>query len=127
MYWLYRRPGGNTLVLSLDPNGRVTQVTLAGKLPYPAGRTTRNIGLGDDYMKIISQYGYPDQSVTGGSTIQLIYVDHMVRFTLEGMRVNEIAIGTPVTAGVEVTPEAQTPATQLPPAGLSPEELRGYM
>jgi len=126
MFWYYRRPGGVVMVLSLDPVGRVTQVTLSGPGPYPQGRTTRGIGLGDDYMKIIGAYGYPDQALTGAAAVELTYVDHLVRFRLEGMRVTEIAVGTPVTAGVETAP-AEAPVREAPPAGLSIEELRGYL
>jgi hypothetical protein len=126
MYWYYRRPAGAVLVLSLDEQGVVTAITLSGTLPYPAGRTSRGIGLTSTYMDIIAQYGYPDQTLIQGAAVQLTYVDHGVRFQLEGMRVHEIAIGSYVTAGVEVAP-AEVPESVTPPAGLSVEELRGYL
>jgi hypothetical protein len=127
MYWYYRRPGGAVLVLTLDTQGTVTALTLSGALPYPAGRTSRGIGLTSTYMDIIGQYGYPDQALVQGAGIQLTYVDHGVRFQLEGMAVREIAIGAYVVAGVEAAPAA-TPESVTPPApGLNVEELRGYL
>jgi len=126
MYWYYRRPGAVVLVLTLSPTGDVTALTLTGTTPYAAGRTTRNIGLTSSYMEIIAQYGYPDQVVTMGSAVEMTYVDHGVRFHLEGMRVTDIAIGVYVTAAVEAAPSA-TPEVTPPPAGLTVEELRGYL
>ncbi|MBE9566462.1 MAG: hypothetical protein IMF16_06915 [Proteobacteria bacterium] len=126
MYWYYRRPGGVVLVLTLSPMGEITALTLTGTTPYAAGRTTRNIGLSSGYMEIIAQYGYPDQVVTIGSAVEMTYVDHGVRFHLQGMRVTEIAIGVYVTAAVEAAPSA-TPEVTPPPAGLTVEELRGYL
>jgi hypothetical protein len=126
MYWYYRRSGGAVLVLSLNPTGEVTVITLSGSLPYPAGRTTRDIGLASNYMDVISRYGYPDQTVTAGNAVELTYVDHGVRFTLEGMRVTRIAVGAEIAGAVQAAP---TPAPEIgpPPAGLSTEELRGYL
>jgi hypothetical protein len=126
MYWYYRRPGAAVLVLTLDGQGVVRALTLSGALPYSAGRTSRGIGLTSTYMDIIAQYGYPDQALVQGAGIQLTYVDHGVRFQLEGMSVREIAIGAYVTAGVEAAPPA-APESVTPPAGLSTEELRGYL
>lgn len=125
MYWYYRRPMGAVMVLSLSPIGEVKTITLGGSLPYAAGRTSRGIGLASTYMDIIGRYGYPDQTATAGSSIELTYVDHGVRFTLDGMRVNRIAIGAEIVGGVEAAPAA--PEAAPPPAGLSTEELRGYL
>ncbi len=126
MYWYYRRIADVVTVLTLDRVGVVRAITLTGTFPYRAGRTSRGIGLSSTYMDIIAQYGYPDTTAILGSAVQLTYVDHGVRFQLEGMKVREIAIGTYVTAGVEAAP-AQTPQSVTPPAGLTPEELRGYL
>jgi len=126
MYWYYRRMADVVLVLTLDRVGMVTAITLTGTFPYRAGRTSRGIGLSNTYMDIIAQYGYPDRTAILGSALQLTYIDHGVRFQLEGMKVREIAIGAYVTAGVEAAP-AQTPQSTTPPAGLSDEELRGYL
>jgi hypothetical protein len=126
MYWYYRRPGAVVLVLTLTPTGDVTALTLTGNTPYAPGRTTRNIGLTSSYMEIIAQYGYPDQVVSMGSAVEMTYVDHGVRFHLEGMRVTEIAIGVYVTAAVEAAPTI-TPEVTPPPTGLTVEELRGYL
>lgn len=126
MYWYYRRSGGIVLVLSLDVTGEVRAITLTGRAPYSPGRTTRGIGLTDGYMKIISEYGYPDQVVTSGSVLELTYVDHGVRFTLDSMRVVDIAIGAHIAAAAEVAPIAPEEGVP-PPAGMSVEELRGYL
>ena len=126
MYWYYRRPGAIVLVLTLSPMGDITALTLTGATPYAAGRTTRNIGLASGYMEIIAQYGYPDQVVTMGSAVEMTYVDHGVRFHLQGMRVTEIAIGVYVTAAVEAAPSATLEATP-PLTGLTVEELRGHL
>ena len=101
-------------------------LTLTGATPYAAGRTTRNIGLSSGYMEIIAQYGYPDQVVTMGSAVEMTYVDHGVRFHLQGMRVTEIAIGVYVTATVEAAPTT-TLEVAPPPTGLTVEELRGHL
>ena len=125
MYWYYRRPGGAVIVLTLSLEGEVTAITLAGMSPTPGGRTTRGIGLGNGYMEVISQYGYPDQTVSSGTVLELTYVDHGVRFTLDSMRVREIEIGAAIAAAAEAAPAAAEEAP--PPAGMSTEELRGYL
>lgn len=125
MYWYYRRPGGAVVVLTLDLAGEVQAITLTGNMPYSAGRTTRGTGLTSSYMEIIAQYGYPDQIVSGGTVLELTYVDHGVRFTLDSMRVTEIAIGAHIAAAAEVAPVAGPEPP--PPAGMSVEELRGYL
>jgi hypothetical protein len=127
MYWYYRRPGGATLLLSLTQTGEVTAITLTGNTLYVRGRTSRGIGLASSYMELISQYGYPDQIVTGGTVLELTYVDHGVRFTLDNMQVTEISIGPHIARAFEPGPEVVTPEQALPPAGLSVEELRGYL
>ena len=71
VYWFYRRSGGATLVLSLDAKGVVKAITLSGSLPYPSGRTSRSIGLGNDYTDVIQRYGYPDQSLSQSSALDL--------------------------------------------------------
>jgi hypothetical protein len=126
MYWYYRRAAGAVMVLSLTLTGEVKAITLSGSLPYNAGRTTRNIGLASSYMDVISRYGYPDQTASLGNAIELTYVDHGVRFTLEGMRVTRIAIGAEIAGAVEAAPATPAPEA-APPVGLSPEELRGYL
>jgi hypothetical protein len=76
-------------------------------------------------MEVIAQYGYPDQSVISGTVLELSYVDHGVRFTLDSMRVREIEIGAAIVAAAEAAPAA--PEAAPPPAGMSIEELRGYL
>jgi hypothetical protein len=127
MYWYYRRPSAAVLVLSLTSTGEVKVITLSGNLPYAVGRTTRGIGLASSYMDVIARYGYPDQTMAAGSAIELTYVDHGVRFTLEGMRVTRIAIGAEIAGAVEAVPVQAAPETTAPPVGLTPEELRGYL
>jgi hypothetical protein len=125
MYWYYKRPGNATAVLSLDPEGEVTAITLTGIAPSRGGSTSRGIGLGSGYMEIIAQYGYPDQTVSAGTALELTYVDHGVRFSLDAMRVREIAIGAHIAAAAEAAPIA--PEVEPPPAGMTIEELRGYL
>jgi len=126
MYWYYRRPGGAVIVLTLNLRGHVIALTLLGTAPSPGGETSRGIGLGRGYMEIIAEYGYPDQVVSAGTVLELTYVDHGVRFTLDSMRVREIAIGAHISAAVEAVTEAPEVAPP-PPAGLSIEELRSYL
>jgi len=126
MFWYYRRPGGSVMIVHLDTKGRVEGITLSGSIPYLAGTTSRNIGLTSSYMEVISRYGYPDQSTTLANAVELTYLDHGVRFRLEGMRVKEIAIGSSVTRAVQAAPVQVGPAAP-PPAGLTVEELRGYL
>lgn len=126
MSWYYRRPAGAVIVLTLSRQGEVIAITLTGKAPAPQSLTTRDIGLGSSYMEIIAQYGYPDQIVSGGTVLELTYVDHGVRFTLDTMRVREIAIGAHIAAQAETTP-AEAEIAPAPPAGMSVEELRGYL
>jgi hypothetical protein len=126
MYWYYKRPGNAVVVLSLDPEGEVRAITLVGSVPSPAGITSRGIQLGSDYMEIIRQYGYPDQTVSAGAVLELTYVDHGVRFTLDSMRVREVAIGAHIAAAAEAAP-AIPEELAPPPAGMSIEELRGYL
>ena len=126
MYWYYRRSGGALIVLTLDRRGEVIAITLSGNAPAPEAMTTRNIGLGSTYMEIIARYGYPDQIVSGGTVLELTYVDHGVRFTLDAMRVREIAIGAYIAAQAEIAPVSSKVAPP-PPAGMSVEELRGYL
>ncbi|MFB3881451.1 MAG: hypothetical protein ACE149_09305 [Armatimonadota bacterium] len=126
MYWYYRRPGGAVIVLSLNLDGEVTAITLSGASPTPGGRTSRGIGLGNGYMDVIAQYGYPDQTVSSGTALELTYVDHGVRFTLDSMRVREIEIGAAITAAAEAAPAAAAEEAP-PPAGMTTEELRGYL
>jgi hypothetical protein len=126
MYWYYRRPGGAVVVLTLTREGEVVAITLNGIAPSPQGVTSRGIGLGNTYMEIIGQYGYPDQLVSAGAVLDMTYVDHGVRFTLDSMRVREIAIGAHIAASVEAAP-APVETTLPPPAGMSIEELRGYL
>lgn len=125
MYWYYRRPGGSVVVLTLSLDGEVKAISLSGLASTTGSRTSRGIGLGSGYMDIIAQYGYPDQAISGGTVLELTYVDHGVRFTLDSMRVRQIEIGAAVTAEVEAAPAAEEAAP--PAAGMSIEELRGYL
>jgi len=126
MYWYYKRPNGAVAVLTLTREGEVVAITLNGLAPTPQGETSRGIKLGSSYMEIIGQYGYPDQLVSSGAVMDMTYVDHGVRFTLDSMRVREIAIGAHIAASVEAAP-APAEVTPPPPAGMSIEELRGYL
>ncbi len=125
MYWYYRRPGGALIVLTLNLGGEVTAITLSGIGPTPGGRTSKGIGLGNGYMDLIAQYGYPDQSLSSGTSLEMTYVDHGVRFSLDSMRVRMIEIGAAIAAESGVAPAAPTEGP--PPSGMTPEELRGYL
>ncbi len=127
IYWLYRRSAGSVLVLTLNVKGEVVAITLNGTLPTFSGRTSKNIGLGSDYMEVIRQYGYPDQAVTLGSDLQLTYLDDGVRFLLSGMRVTQITIGSYVAADKAGVPVPVAPPSGPTGPGLSIDELKGYM
>ena len=127
LYWLYQRPGGAFLVLTLDGKGVVNTITLNGTLGFGSGRTSKGVTLGTDYMSIVRQYGYPDQSASNGATLVLTYVDAGVRFQLEGMRVNQITIGSYVAAARVALPTAVGPPRGPTGPGLGVDELKGYM
>ena len=125
-YWYYRRPGGATLVVTLNRSGVVTALVLTGTAPYPPGRTARHMGLGNSYTDIVRAYGYPDQSLSQGTSLELTYVEPGVRFRLDGMRVTQITIGAYVPAALSATPAA-APEPEAPGPGMSIDELKGYM
>ena len=126
LYWLYRRPGGVQLVLTLNQRGLVTAITLNGTRPYPPGQTSKGIGLGSAYPDLIRRYGYPDRAVTSGLSLDLTYIDHGVKFRLDGMRVTQITIGAYVETAAPPAP-AKASGPTAPPAGMSLPELKGYM
>ena len=99
VYWLYRRPKATRVVIGIRPDATVANITLQGRLPGPE-HTSRGIKLGDSYLKVISAYGYPDQTASVGGGLLLTYTDRDLRFVLQGMRVGEISIGEqPIAAG----------------------------
>ena len=116
------------LVLTLNPRGAVTAVTLSGPgaLTYPPGRTARGIGLGNSYADVIRRYGYPDRTVTQGTSLELTYVGQGVRFRLDAMKVRQITVGSYVASAVPAAaPAVAAPA--VPPVGMSLPELKGYL
>ena len=126
LYWLYQRPGNTQLVLTLNLRGIITAITLNGQHPYPPGRTSKGIQLGDSYTEVVRRYGYPDQVVAQGASLDLTYVNHGVRFHLDTMRVSQITIGAYVPKATSQTPKA-APTPAAPAAGMSIPELKGYM
>lgn len=126
LYWLYRRPGKTQLVLTLNLRGLVTAITLNGSLPYPPGYTSKGIGLSDSYIEVVNRYSYPEKVVTQGTSLELTYVNHGVRFRLDAMRVSQITIGAYVPKSLPQTP-AVAPKPTAPAAGMSIPELKGYM
>jgi hypothetical protein len=128
--WLYRK-GGVRLVLTIDEQGRVTNIVLQGRGPYRAGRTSYNIGLGATPGMIFSTYGFPDRTVSEVNGLEYTYLDHGVRFSLEDFSVTEIMIGEKVsevaTALVQGEEKEEPKPTAPAGPGLSLETLKGYM
>jgi hypothetical protein len=80
--WIYNRPGGVTLAFIINEDGRVAQISVSSSKPYPAARTSRGIGLGADYSKVLMKYGYPERQLVGGYFVEVYYPkNHHAAFT----------------------------------------------
>ncbi len=96
--YVYRVKGGSTYLFQFNKDGRVVQISAYGRRPDPKVRTTRGIGLGDPYSKIITAYGQPDEHVFGGEIFVIRYNKLGVAFQLEA-RTNRVT-GIFVAAGI---------------------------
>jgi hypothetical protein len=128
--WMYQR-GNARILVTVDEDGRVTNVALQGKGPSRVGRTLYNLGLDASPGMIFATYGLPDRTVALTNGLEYTYLDHGVRFTLEDFRTTEIMIGQRVSeaAAVIVAREkkAKVQPKVAPGPGLSLEALKGYM
>jgi hypothetical protein len=80
--WIYNRPGGVTLAFIINEDGRVAQISVSSSKPYPAARTSRGVGLGADYSRVLMKYGYPERQLVGGYFVEAYYPkNHHAAFT----------------------------------------------
>jgi hypothetical protein len=111
LYWLYPR-GGETLVVGIRNDGSVASVQVTG-VGGPS-RTARGIGLGSPYQRVLSTYGFPDQTINVGSLIVARYQEDGLTFTLASMTVNSILLEA--NPSVLAAPSAPTPLLLRPVA-----------
>jgi len=114
-YWIYKKQGNVKVVLGVDPSGNVATITVQGPSSLSI-YTNRGIGLGDTFSDLVNAYGYPERTLPTGQGLQIAYPEQDVTFTLENLRVVEIAIGQPPAP----PPTARRAATAARPAGATP-------
>ncbi|GIV05467.1 MAG: hypothetical protein KatS3mg016_1042 [Fimbriimonadales bacterium] len=96
--YVYQGKGGSTYVFQFNKDGRVVQISAYGRRPDPRVKTSRGIGLGDPYSKIITAYGAPDEHAFNGDVYAVRYNKLGVAFQLEA-RTNRVT-GIFVAAGI---------------------------
>jgi hypothetical protein len=96
--WLYRRPGGVYIMAEMNADGKVSSVTVQGKA-YAGSQTARGVRLGDSYSRVLSLYGYPDNTQNEGAHFVLRYYDHGLTFRLYQMKVAIIVLTSQPMAG----------------------------
>ncbi|MCS6918162.1 MAG: hypothetical protein NZM28_00155 [Fimbriimonadales bacterium] len=96
--YVYRVKGGSTYLFQFNKDGRVVQISAYGRRADKRVRTSRGIGLGDPYSKVITAYGQPDEHVFGGELYVIRYNKLGVAFQLEA-RTNRVT-GVFVAAGI---------------------------
>ncbi len=96
--YVYRVKGGSTYLFQFNKDGRVVQISAYGRRPDPRVRTSRGIGLGDPYSKVISAYGHPDEHAFSGDVYAIRYNKLGVAFQLDA-RTNRVT-GIFVAAGI---------------------------
>lgn len=96
--YVYRAKGGSAYVFQFNKDGRVVQISAYGRRPDPKVRTSRGIGLGDTYNKVIMAYGHPDEHAFQGDIFAIRYNKLGVAFQFE-TRTNRVT-GIFVAAGI---------------------------
>lgn len=96
--YLYRVKGGSTYLFQFNKDGRVVQISAYGRRPDPRVRTSRGVGLGDPYSKVVTVYGSPDEHAFSGDIYAIRYNKLGVAFQLEA-RTNRVT-GVFVAAGI---------------------------
>lgn len=80
--WIYNRPGGVTLAFIINEDGRVAQISVSSSKPYPAARTSKGVGIGANYSRVLMKYGYPERQLVGGYFVEAYYPkNHHAAFT----------------------------------------------
>ncbi|MCX7993440.1 MAG: hypothetical protein N2651_07195 [Fimbriimonadales bacterium] len=96
--YVYRAKGGSTYLFQFNKDGRTVQISAYGRRSDPRVRTSRGVGLGDPYSKVVSVYGHPDEHAFGGDIYAIRYNKLGVAFQLEA-RTNRVT-GIFVAAGI---------------------------
>lgn len=80
--WIYNRPGGVALAFIINEDGRVAQISVSSSKPYPTARTSKGVGIGADYSRVLMKYGYPERQLVGGYFVEAYYPkNHHAAFT----------------------------------------------
>ncbi|MCS7301021.1 MAG: hypothetical protein NZ556_05655 [Fimbriimonadales bacterium] len=96
--FVYRVKGGSAYVFQFNKDGRVVQISAYGRRSDPKVRTSRGVGLGDPYSKVIQRYGHPDEHAFGGDIFVARYNKLGVAFQFEA-KTNRVT-GIFVAAGI---------------------------
>ncbi len=96
--YVYRVKGGSTYLFQFNKDGRVVQISAYGRRADTRVRTSRGIGLGDPYSKVITAYGHPDEHAFGGDLYVIRYNKLGVAFQIEA-KTNRVT-GIFVAAGI---------------------------
>ncbi|MDO8684162.1 MAG: hypothetical protein Q7N50_11840 [Armatimonadota bacterium] len=80
--WTYEIPKGPTLEFIVN-QGVIAQITASGSKPWPGSKTSKGVGLCDNYMKVLLTYGYPDKQEYVGRYLRVSYLQRSnIVFTL---------------------------------------------
>ncbi|MFN3689529.1 MAG: hypothetical protein ACK4UU_01235 [Fimbriimonadales bacterium] len=96
--YVYRAKGGSTYLFQFNKHGRVVQISAYGRRPDQRVRTSRGIGLGDPYSKVVTAYGHPDEHAFSGDIYVIRYNKLGVAFQFEA-KTNRVT-GIFVAAGI---------------------------
>ena len=96
--YVYRVKGGSTYLFQFNKNGRVVQISAYGQRADARVRTSRGIGLGDPYSKVISTYGHPDEHAFSDDLYVIRYNQLGVAFQFDS-KTNRVT-GIFVAAGI---------------------------
>jgi hypothetical protein len=69
--WVYDRTDGSSLEFLISPGGRVIQIHATGF--KSAVRTGKGIVLGQNYLEVLSRYGYPESQAIDGKILNANY------------------------------------------------------
>ena len=96
--YLYRVKSGSIYLFQFNKDGRVVQISAYGRRPDPRVRTSRRIGLGDPYSKVVLAYGAHDDFAARGNIYVIRYNKLGVAFQFDA-KTNRVT-GILVAAGV---------------------------
>ncbi len=101
MVYVYRVKSGSTYLFQVNRDGRVVQISAYGIKPDKNVRTSRGIGFGDNYSKVVTAYGYPDEHLMQGTRFAIRYNKLGVAFEFDS-KTNKV-VGIFVAAGLPNT------------------------